>query len=107
MLSGSRKRNSIMRGASLNCTRSPQLYNSRKGGFVVQAATISFSGGNSIADSANGLGSFTTALGVQVQGSAANNRPELITAAAAGALTCLPAALTNAAATPTITLRSF
>ena len=89
-LDGTRRRNGTSRGAVINDTRRMSRNIERdRGGARVEGTTVSFTGGSTVSDSGNGLGSFIVGLPVLISGAAtnANNGLVLPSAVAAGSLT--------------------
>lgn len=75
-------------GASAEDTRLTQTRFERViTGALVRAATISFTGPGTIADSANGLGVFRIGQSIRVQGSTLNDNVYVVRTVAAGSIT--------------------
>lgn len=88
----------LSRRSSLRIERDPQAGD-------VQAATLSFTAPNIIADSANGLGGYGINDTVDIRGSALNSRRWVIASTSAGSLTVLPAMVQTEAAGPAVVIQ--
>ena len=95
-MSGTRTPQTIARGGSMNDSRRDQAFNQTTD--VLAATTISFTAGATIADSANGMARIRIGDRIRIFGSALNSRVWLVTAAAVGSLTVLPAMVQTEAA---------
>lgn len=104
-MSGTRRLERRNEGPASNAQQAQTGRASDVGSPTLRAATISFTGPNTIADSGNGLAIFPAGARVRVQGSAANNREFVVVTSAAGTLTVRPSRVTSAAAGPTVELR--
>ena len=102
---GTRLRSLVSRSASLLDSRrlnSPFRFSPN---IAYEAATISFTAGDTIADSANGLANFIVGQNIQVVGSALNSRKYKVVTSAAGTLTVEPAVIQSAIAGDKIAIR--
>jgi hypothetical protein len=94
----------LSQGASADLSRRTQSGTSRDpGGPILTATTISFTAGATIADSGSGF-LFVVGDAIEVRGSPLNSRRFVVTAAAAGSLTVVPAVVQTEAAGASITI---
>lgn len=103
---GTRANQRLQQSSSLNHTRTNQTReDTDRGGRVLQGTGISFTAGDTISDSGNGLGIFAVGDVIRIQGSAANNRRFRVATSAAGTLTVTPAQVQTASAGAVIIIR--
>lgn len=102
----SRQQQTMAYGAAGNrATRGQSNTERDPGADTVRGTTISFTASATIADSANGLGVYAVGDRIEVRGSALNSRVWVVTAAAAGSLTVVPAMIQAESAGPTIVIK--
>lgn len=108
MAAGTRARQLLYKGASINNSRRRQnTLRQDKGGLVIEAATISaVDSTNSIDDSGSGLPTFVAGAPVEVIGMASNSRTYQVVTSSASSLVVLPDVVQDESAGATVIVRA-